>query len=134
MAPEPRLTVSVGGKIVGHVIKTRIAWHFRPGDDMPLPQPTTGRSTLKQLGEDLKSALGAKEIQFHEVPRPVKAAAKKRGRPRLRKLKLTEEEWRAVEREQSRLSPRPASLEGRDKGIGLGRPVSGGLPSLGKRR
>jgi hypothetical protein len=121
---------------VGYVIESRTTWSFRPSEGTSLSQPIKSQATLKRLGEEIKSALGVKAVQFHEVPRTMKAAAKKKSKPgkKRRKPKLTEQEWRSLEREQSKLSPRPVSMESRETTTTRGRSVSGGLPGLGKRR
>ena len=136
MAPQPRLTVQTDGKVVGDIIKTRTNWSFRPSEGISLVQPIRSHATLKQLGEEIKIAIGVKAVQFHEVPRIVKGATKKKSRPgkKRQKPKLTEKEWRTLEHEQSKLSPRPVSMESREATTTRGRSVSGGLPGLGKRR
>lgn len=136
MAPQPRLTVKTDGKVVGYVIESRTTWSFRPSEKILLAQPIKSHATLKGLAEEIKLALGVKAVQFQEVPRTVKTAAKKKSRPgkKRRKPKMTEQEWRTLERAQSKLSPRPVSMESREGTITRGRSVSGGLPGLGKRR
>lgn len=133
---QQRLTVRAGGKIIGYVIDSGNALHFRPSAGTSLVQPINAQKTLKQLGEDIKLAIGVTGIQFQEIPRPSKAASKKRptGHKKRRKVELSHKEWRAIERQETRLLPRAVSMESRDGGTSQGRPVSGGLPGLGKRR
>ncbi len=136
MAPQPRLIVRTEGRVVGDIIKSRTNWSFRPAEGSSLSQPIKSQATLKRLGEEIKLALGVKAVEFHEVAHILKATAKKKSRPgtKRRKPKLTEKEWRTLEREQSTLSPRPVSMESHASTTIRGRSVSGGLPGLGKRR
>ena len=140
MAPRPKLEVKVGSKAIGSIFKDDAGWHFRPSESTSLTQRIGARATLKRLAEDIKRETGVNEIKFHEVIRATQPAPKKRSgghksRPR---KKLTPEEfreWLALERQQARFSPGAVSIESRDgRTSGHGRPVSGGLPGLGKRR
>jgi hypothetical protein len=136
MAPQPRLTVQTDSKVVGNIIKNRTTWSFRLAKGLSLSQPIKAHATLKELGEEIKQAMGVKAIQFHEIPHGIKAPQKKKSRPRKkrRKPKLAEKEWRSLEAKQSKFSPRPVSMESRASTTTRGRSVSGGLPGLGKRR
>src|SRR5262245_13213616 len=129
---KPRLIAIVRGKVMGYVSKSKAAWHFRPSEGTSLVQPTNPQMTLKRLGEGIELAIGVTGVQFGEPPPLVKAARTKRP---TRHPKLTQEEWSALQRKEARLFPRAGSMECRVGGTSRGaRPLSGGLPGLGKRR
>lgn len=106
--------------------------HETFGDGFVLVTPTEPpqSKTTKPLvgsGEPVTQARGKKPI-----------GRVRRRKPRIKRPKLSPEEWSALERlerKEARLFPRPASIECR---VGTrssgGRAVSGGLPGLGRRR
>ena len=118
MAKESKFAVWIENRLAGYLIKTAAHTRFLPREGV--------------TSADVRLALLAKKVEIQDLSRPKRVRAASPVQPTKRpETKLTDEEWYALERKQTKYFPRSASLETRGS---IGWPMAGGLPSLGKRR